>query len=119
MASMNKVGWAYIADDSAEYAMAASKAIVDQVNGSLAVKVGGEAVGSQKRPPKGFKPRTRTFVNAAGDVRKQVTVYDLTCDAWTLEAPTLTLEHDGADATFTGTAAKRGESYRGVTNQTS
>jgi len=119
MGSMNKIGWAYTADDgSTEYAMQATKAITDQVNGSSAVKVGGAAVGSQARPPMGFKPRTRVFKNAAGTVRKSVVIYDTTCDAWTLAAPELTLETAGADVTFTGTAAKTGERFRDVTRQT-
>jgi hypothetical protein len=119
MASQNKIGWAYICDDgSTEYAYQASKAITDQVNGSSAVKVGGEAVGSQARAPQGFKPRTRTFANAAGTVRRQVICYDTACDAWTLAAPTLTLEVAGSDVTMTGTKGKRGERQRDVTRQT-
>lgn len=119
MGSMNKIGWAYVADDgTTKYAVQATKAITDQVNGSSAVKVGGEAVGDQQRPPAGFRPRTRTFKNATGTVRKQVVVYDTSCDAWTLAAPTLTLETGGADVTFTGTAAKTGERFRDVTRQT-
>lgn len=119
MANMNKIGWTYVADDgTTEYAMQATKAITDQLNGSSAVKVGGEAVGSQPRPPQGFKPRTRVFKNATGTVRKEVVIYNTTCDAWTLAAPELTLETAGADVTFTGTAAKRGERFRDVTRQT-
>jgi hypothetical protein len=120
MGSKNKIVWAYTCDDGAtEYAMQASKGITDQVNGSSAVKVGGAAGGSQTRPPKGFKPRTRTFVNAAGTVRRQVICYDTSCDAWALAAPTLTLENGGSDVSFTGTNAKAGERQRDITRQAS
>lgn len=117
MASMNKVRWKYIADDATEYAVAATKAIIDQVNGVPAVKVGGApaSVAIPRLPPH-IKPRYVYFTN--GGVSRKVVVYNTTCDAWVTPATELTLEKAGADVTFVRDAdGTRGQRSRNTCKQ--
>lgn len=117
MASMNKIRWTYVADNGTSYAVAATKAITDQLNGSSAPKVGGSAAAvSVPRLPPHIKPRY-VYCTYNG-VSRKVIAYDTTCDLWVTGGTTITLEVSGADQTFTRDAeGQRGERRRDTCKQ--
>lgn len=110
--SDNIVAWKYTDDEGNEYRLRAKKAITDQVNGSLAVKVGGAAADvTIPLPPRGFKPRVRYV--AAGGVVRQVVCYDTTCDLWATPGTTIEIQTGGNATSFTATRGRRSEKVRG------
>lgn len=117
--SQNKIRWQYTDDAANKWAITAAKAITDQIGGGALPKVGGVAadgteIGSW---PRSWRPRKAYF--ASGLTRRAVVCYNTTCDAWTSNATTLTL-NSGADvATFTATGAHLGERQRAATSSTS
>lgn len=117
MASLNKIAWTYTDDKGDDYRVAATKAITDQQNGSLAPKVGGSAAAaSVKRLPPHIKPRYAYF--KYGTVQRKVICYEADCDAYALDGTTLTLDTSGASQTFTKTAeGSRGERRRDTCTQ--
>lgn len=119
MSNKNKIRWTYVSDTGTSYAIAATKAITDQVNGSSAVKVGGSAAATTvPRLPTHIKPRYVKVTN--GGVTRRVIAYDTTCDLWTVEGTTITLEKAGSDVAFTrdgGEAATVGQRGRDTCKQ--
>lgn len=117
MSSKNKIRWTYTDDGGTDYAIAATKAITDQVNGSSQVKVGGSAAAvTVPRLPPHIKPRYVYCTNSG--VSRKVIAYDTTCDLWVTGGTTITLEKSGSDVAFTRDAdGRRGERTRNTCKQ--
>lgn len=102
MASGNKIRWTYVADSGTSYAIAATKAITDQLGVSTNPKVGGSAAAlTVPRLPKQIKPRRVKLYNAANGVSRSVICYQPDAELLDGTETTLTLEHAGADIVFT------------------
>lgn len=119
MSNKNKIRWTYTTDMDVDYAIAATKAITDQVGVSLAPKVGGSAAAtSVPRLPPHIKPRYVKVSN--GGVTRRVICYEKDADLFTGVETSITLEKAGADVAFTrdgGEAATIGQKGRDTCKQ--
>jgi hypothetical protein len=100
--------WKYTHASGAVYRLRAKTAIVAQVDGALAPKVGGEAAAiTDPLPPRGFRPR-KVYVTSAAGVKRSVVLYEE--DAPLATAGTeITLQYAGAETTFTSTGGMLGQ----------
>lgn len=106
----NMLAWRYDAGNSVYYRLRAKKLITDQVDGSLATKVGGQAAATTvSLPVRGFRPR-RVYVvdSATKKIRRAVVCYSP--DAPLLTAGvTINLEHAGVETAFESTGGLLGQ----------
>lgn len=101
--------WKYTTDDGRSFRLRAKAALVEQQNGSLEPKVGGEpAALSDQLPPPGFRPRV-AYVTNAGGLTRAVVCYTPGCDLFSVDGTTINLMTSDASATFTGNKHNRSE----------
>lgn len=101
--------WKYTCDNGQTYRLRAKTAIVAQVDGALAPKVGGEAASmADPLPPKGFRPRVAYVTDGTG-LTRQVVCYDTSCALFATDGTTINLQLDGAETAFTGNKHNRSE----------
>lgn len=101
--------WQYTCDNGDVYRLRAKTAIVSQVDGGAAPKVGGEAASmADPLPPRGFKPRVAYVTDATG-ITRQVVCYDTVCALWAVDETTINLQLAGAETAFTGNKYGRAE----------
>lgn len=107
--------WRYTTDTGQNFRMRAKAALVEQQDGALAVKVGGEAAAmSDPLPPKGFKPRVAYVTSAAG-VTRAVVCYTNDAPLYATDGTTINLEYGDASTAFTGNKHNRSEKIpRGI-----
>lgn len=92
--------WKYTCNDGVTtYRLRAKTAIVEQVDGASAVKVGGESCSTEVAlPPRGFRPR-RVYVQDATGKTRSVVCYDADCPLAT-EGETVSIQTAGDATSF-------------------
>lgn len=109
----NVVAWTYTDDNGETYRLRAKKGLVDQVNGSSAVLVGGAAATvAVPLPPIGFRPRRAYIAGGTPQVIRSVVVYENGAPIMTGGTEIL-INHKGVEATFASTGGRLAESVRG------
>lgn len=93
--------WKYTCNDgTTTYRLRAKTAIVAQVDGTPATKVGGESCSSEvPLPPKGFRPR-RVYVHDATGKTRSVVCYDAAAPL-AVQGVTINIQYAGAETAFT------------------
>lgn len=104
--------WKYTHATGAVYRLRAKAALVAQVTGGAAVKVGGAAAAvTDPLPPRGFKPR-RVYVVDASNNKRAVVLYEENAPLATA-GETINLQFAGAETSFTSTGGMAGQRVPG------
>lgn len=84
--------WKYTTDDNKTYRKRLATYIATQVNGSSAVKVGGEQADTNDyKWPRGFTPRKAKVFDAVSGTSREVVCFDNTCDLFAVAGTTIQL----------------------------